>query len=59
MEHTQTETEEELFLKICQYILEEGNLPENEVEDKAHQILDDPKKYRWYLSFFLYETHSK
>mgnify|MGYP003132411697 FL=1 len=44
-------TEEELFLNICQYILEEGNLPEDEIEDKAHQILDDPKKYRWYFSF--------
>ncbi len=44
-------TEEELFLNICQYILEEGNLPENEVEDKAHQILDAPEKYRWYFSF--------
>ena len=42
--------EETLFLEIYETLLIEGDLPEHLIEDKVHQILDNPELFPSYFS---------
>ena len=43
--------EEKLFLSVYKQLLAEGEYPEEDIEEMAHKILDNPEDYphNWYF----------
>ena len=50
-----TMNEEELFLSLYQRLLLQGHLPENEIENEVHMIMDNPEKYKWHFIFDIFD----